>query len=639
MDRYLAAHMAHQVGNHFDARVSGVTRFGLFVTLESNGASGIVPLASLPDDRWTEDEAGRALVGRRTGLRFTLGQAVEARLAEADPRTGSLVFHLLGGASPHPPPAPVPARPRPRRGSPALLILLFLLGAAWRRGRSRRRPNSRASGWKRCFPSPSARCWSAISRRAAPASLGLWSLRGLEVLEPLLRPELRGGNTLVLSAGAGTAAARLPHPAGSSADGGARSRGAFSRRRPRRVVRVGVAGVAAAAPGGAGADAAQRLRGAFRPPRPLQPLPDAGGGAGGAAPPRRADRARIAARRGPRRPRCRGRRPGAGRRRCRRRHTGRRSGAGGGRGAGLGARSRLRGVAAGRPGRHRGGAPHRAERQAAGGAAASAPSRRRSRSGPRARDGVLSLRVEAFTGGTDEQVARRARHAATSSRAAIRGVVLDLRGNRGGLLSEAVAVAECLPPRRHGGADDRAASGGGAALAGERAGPRRRPADGGAGGRALRVGGGDRGGDARRARPGGGGRQRHHGQGADPGRGALAQRRRVAGDVVAGARARAAGRSRDLACCRRSAPASARRRWRRIWRACGGARPRAAPASPACAPFVRRRCRLSPPAEAADLRASCPAAEGRDADWAVARALLDSADRLRRRAVALKHSA
>jgi ribonuclease R len=102
VDRFLAAHMAHQVGNHFDARVSGVTRFGLFVTLESNGASGIVPLPSLPDDRWTEDEAGRALVGRRTGLRFTLGQAVEARLAEADPRTGSLVFHILGGAPPPP---------------------------------------------------------------------------------------------------------------------------------------------------------------------------------------------------------------------------------------------------------------------------------------------------------------------------------------------------------------------------------------------------------------------------------------------------------------------------------------------------------------------------------------------------------
>jgi ribonuclease R len=109
VDRYLAAHMAHQVGNSFDARVSGVTRFGLFVTLESNGASGIVPLGSLPDDRWTEDEAGRALVGRRTGLVFTLGQAVEARLSQADPRTGSLVFHLLEGIPPPPRGGPRPA--------------------------------------------------------------------------------------------------------------------------------------------------------------------------------------------------------------------------------------------------------------------------------------------------------------------------------------------------------------------------------------------------------------------------------------------------------------------------------------------------------------------------------------------------
>ncbi len=115
VDRYLAAHMAHQVGNHFDARVSGVTRFGLFVTLESNGASGIVPLGSLPDDRWTDDEGGRALVGQRTGLRFALGQAVEARLAEADPRTGSLVFHLLQGV-----PAVAPSRGGFRRaGGPA----------------------------------------------------------------------------------------------------------------------------------------------------------------------------------------------------------------------------------------------------------------------------------------------------------------------------------------------------------------------------------------------------------------------------------------------------------------------------------------------------------------------------------------
>jgi ribonuclease R len=97
VDRFLAAFMSERVGHVFNARISGVTRFGLFVTVEENGASGLVPLASLPDDRWTHDEASHSLAGRRTGMTFSLGEAVEARLAEATPRTGGLVFHLMQG--------------------------------------------------------------------------------------------------------------------------------------------------------------------------------------------------------------------------------------------------------------------------------------------------------------------------------------------------------------------------------------------------------------------------------------------------------------------------------------------------------------------------------------------------------------
>lgn len=97
VDRYLAAHMSERVGDMFDARISGVTRFGLFVTLEANGASGIVPLASLPDDRWQLDEAGHRMAGRSTGLTFSLGQAAEVQLVSATPRTGGMVFRLMQG--------------------------------------------------------------------------------------------------------------------------------------------------------------------------------------------------------------------------------------------------------------------------------------------------------------------------------------------------------------------------------------------------------------------------------------------------------------------------------------------------------------------------------------------------------------
>jgi len=99
IDRYLAAYMADKVGAHFAARISGVTRFGLFVTLADNGASGLVPVSCLPDDYWHHDEGEQSLNGRRTRISFRLAQAVEVRLAEASPVTGGLVFHILQGQS------------------------------------------------------------------------------------------------------------------------------------------------------------------------------------------------------------------------------------------------------------------------------------------------------------------------------------------------------------------------------------------------------------------------------------------------------------------------------------------------------------------------------------------------------------
>ena len=94
IDRYLAAFMADKVGQRFSARISGVTRFGLFVTILPGGASGIVPMSSLPDDFWHHDEMEQTLTGRRTRQVFRLSQEVEVRLTEANPVTGGLVFQI-----------------------------------------------------------------------------------------------------------------------------------------------------------------------------------------------------------------------------------------------------------------------------------------------------------------------------------------------------------------------------------------------------------------------------------------------------------------------------------------------------------------------------------------------------------------
>ena len=111
-DRYLALYLQHRVGELFDGRISGVTKFGLFVTLTETGASGFAPMATLPDDYWHFDEASQTLSGRRTRKTFQLAQPVEVRLAEAKPVTGGLLLHVLGGGEK---PQKTPARITPKR--------------------------------------------------------------------------------------------------------------------------------------------------------------------------------------------------------------------------------------------------------------------------------------------------------------------------------------------------------------------------------------------------------------------------------------------------------------------------------------------------------------------------------------------
>ncbi|HJS31464.1 MAG TPA: ribonuclease R, partial [Alphaproteobacteria bacterium] len=96
LDRYVAAWLEARVGAEFSARVSGVTRFGLFVSLEGLGADGLIPIRSLPGDFYHHDAERHVLRGRRSGRSFTLGQPVTVRLVEATPVTGGLRFELVG---------------------------------------------------------------------------------------------------------------------------------------------------------------------------------------------------------------------------------------------------------------------------------------------------------------------------------------------------------------------------------------------------------------------------------------------------------------------------------------------------------------------------------------------------------------
>ncbi|MGV9008574.1 ribonuclease R [Brevundimonas sp.] len=108
MDRYMAAFLSERVGAIFTGRITGVTRFGLFVRLDETGADGLVPVSSLGGEYFHHDDKGHALVGERSGQRWTLGRNVEVKLQEATPITGGLVFEMLSDPAPRDPNAPAP---------------------------------------------------------------------------------------------------------------------------------------------------------------------------------------------------------------------------------------------------------------------------------------------------------------------------------------------------------------------------------------------------------------------------------------------------------------------------------------------------------------------------------------------------
>ncbi len=94
LERFIAVYLADQVGATFAARVSGLTRFGIFVALAESGAEGLIAIRDLGDEFFLHDEVRHTLTGRRSGTTYRLGQNIMVRLAEADGLTGSLRFVL-----------------------------------------------------------------------------------------------------------------------------------------------------------------------------------------------------------------------------------------------------------------------------------------------------------------------------------------------------------------------------------------------------------------------------------------------------------------------------------------------------------------------------------------------------------------
>ena len=114
-DRFTAVFLANKVGDIFQAKVSGVTRAGLFLTLDDSGADALAPISTLGNDFFNFDPEKHMLVGKRTGRVFRLADRLAVRLREVDIVTGSMIVEIEDGQDGDPSPARHPTTDRKTR--------------------------------------------------------------------------------------------------------------------------------------------------------------------------------------------------------------------------------------------------------------------------------------------------------------------------------------------------------------------------------------------------------------------------------------------------------------------------------------------------------------------------------------------
>jgi ribonuclease R len=85
VESWLKCHyMQDHVGETFEGAITGVTAFGLFVTLDEYFVDGLVHISELGRDYFEFDAARHMLLGSRTKKRYRLADRMKVKLVRVD---------------------------------------------------------------------------------------------------------------------------------------------------------------------------------------------------------------------------------------------------------------------------------------------------------------------------------------------------------------------------------------------------------------------------------------------------------------------------------------------------------------------------------------------------------------------------
>ena len=92
--------ISNHMGEEFDAIISGVTEFGLFVQLTDTLTEGLVPIRTIEKNDYMQfDEENYCLIAARSGKIYTLSDPVRVRVTKVDVERKLIDFQLVEGVN------------------------------------------------------------------------------------------------------------------------------------------------------------------------------------------------------------------------------------------------------------------------------------------------------------------------------------------------------------------------------------------------------------------------------------------------------------------------------------------------------------------------------------------------------------
>jgi ribonuclease R len=77
-------YMLDHKGEVYDAVITGIKKFGMFVQINATLAEGLIHISQIDDDFYELDELGYSLIGKKNNKKYTIGDRVRVKVVKAD---------------------------------------------------------------------------------------------------------------------------------------------------------------------------------------------------------------------------------------------------------------------------------------------------------------------------------------------------------------------------------------------------------------------------------------------------------------------------------------------------------------------------------------------------------------------------